>query len=121
MAKQSRAQKETVARVMHEFKHGELERGRGGKVRNPRQAIAIALSEAGASNQQSPTENRRRLAETKKQERAGRTAQAGKDAPRGSKHGPTRAELYRQAQERNLPGRSRMSKAELQQALHQPK
>jgi hypothetical protein len=49
MAKQSRAQKETVGRVMHEFKHGELKRGRSGKVRNPKQAIAIALREAGAS------------------------------------------------------------------------
>ncbi|CAH2600654.1 conserved protein of unknown function [Rhodovastum atsumiense] len=53
MAKQSDAQKETVGRVMHEFKHGELESGRTGrKVRNPRQAIAIALSEAGASREQ---------------------------------------------------------------------
>ena len=32
---------------MHEFKHGELKSGRSGKkVTNPKQAIAIALSEA---------------------------------------------------------------------------
>jgi hypothetical protein len=65
MAKETKAQRETVERVMHEFKHGELEQGHGGTVRNPKQAIAIALSEAGASNQQSPQENRRHLAETK--------------------------------------------------------
>jgi hypothetical protein len=34
---------------MHEFKHGELKISRGRKVRNPKQAIAIGLREAGAS------------------------------------------------------------------------
>ena len=38
---QSKAQKETVSRVMHEFKHGELETSSGKKVKNPKQAIAI--------------------------------------------------------------------------------
>jgi hypothetical protein len=47
---QSKQQKETVGRVMHEFKHGELETSRGRKVKNPKQAIAIGLHEAGASN-----------------------------------------------------------------------
>ena len=32
---QSKPQKETVERVMHEFKHGELKTGRGRKVKNP--------------------------------------------------------------------------------------
>ena len=35
-----------VAKVMHEFKHGELKSGGRKKVKNPKQAIAIALSEA---------------------------------------------------------------------------
>ena len=35
---------------MHEFKAGKLHSGKGGKiVKNPKQAIAIALSEAGKS------------------------------------------------------------------------
>src|SRR4051794_5246127 len=47
---QSKEQKETIERVMHEFKHGDLRiRGTGPKVKNPKQAIAIALHEAGAS------------------------------------------------------------------------
>jgi hypothetical protein len=46
---QSNAQKETAERVMHEFKHGELKTSRGKKVKNPKQAIAIGLHEAGAS------------------------------------------------------------------------
>ena len=47
MAKQSSGQRRTVGRVMHEWKHGELESSRGGKVKRRRQAVAIALSEAG--------------------------------------------------------------------------
>ncbi len=76
MATQSRSQKKTVRRVMHEFKHGELRSGSGKKVKSPRQAIAIGLSEAGASNRQTPQENKRRLAKTKSRERTGRTAGA---------------------------------------------
>jgi hypothetical protein len=117
--KQSRPQRRTVGRVMHEFKHGELTRGRGGKVRNPRQAIAIALSEAGASNRQSPAKNRQRLSQTKRKERAGRTGQAAAEgrSRRRRSNGPTRQELYQEATRRNVAGRSRMSKAELQRAL----
>ena len=64
MPKENAEQKKTVGRVMHEFKHGELEGSHGEKVKNPRQAVAIALSEAGASNEQSPSQNRRRLSRT---------------------------------------------------------
>jgi hypothetical protein len=41
-----------VNRVMHEFKTGTLHSGspKGAKVTNPKQAIAIALSEAGKSS-----------------------------------------------------------------------
>ncbi len=73
MAKESKQQQETVARVMHEFKHGELESSQGGKVRSPKQAIAIALHEAGATNKESPQKNARNLARTKKRERAAKT------------------------------------------------
>lgn len=38
--------KAKAGKVMHEFKHGELKSGSGGKVKNPKQAIAIGLSEA---------------------------------------------------------------------------
>ncbi len=39
-----------VAKVMREFKAGTLHSGKGGKVvKNPKQAIAISLSEAGMS------------------------------------------------------------------------
>jgi hypothetical protein len=75
VARQSRAQKNTIGRVMHEYKHGELET-RGRKVRNPKQAVAIALSEAGASKYRSKRKNQAALKRTKAKERRGETAQA---------------------------------------------
>lgn len=113
MAQQSREQKETVGRVMHEFKHGDLETGQGRKVKNAKQAIAIALREAGASRNESKQKNREALKRTKQRERSG-DASAG----RGSDDGETRAELYAEAKRRNIPGRSKMSKDDLKQALH---
>jgi hypothetical protein len=47
--KMSKAQKK-IGKVMGEYKEGKLHSGKGGKVvKNPKQAIAIALSEAGKS------------------------------------------------------------------------
>jgi len=110
---QSKAQKETVRRVMHEFKHGELETSRGRKVRNPKQAIAIGLREAGASKYESKKKNRENLKRTKARERRG-AAEKDRKEPAGQ----TRAELYAEAKRRDIPGRSRMSKRELERALH---
>jgi hypothetical protein len=70
---QSNAQKETVERVMHEFKHGELKTSRGKKVKNPKQAIAIGLHEAGASKYESEEKNRQNLKRTKARERRSAT------------------------------------------------
>jgi hypothetical protein len=83
--RESEPQKETVERVMHEFKHGELRSGTSGqKVKNRRQAVAIALSEAGESNQQTPKENEEHLRHAKAKERRSETAkdQAEGKAPR---------------------------------------
>ena len=77
MAESSR-QKRVTGRVMHEFKHGELKSGRGGKggkVQSRQQAIAIALREAGASKYDSTKRNRRNLRRTEQKEATGRTAQ----------------------------------------------
>jgi len=138
MAKQSKSQKDTVERVMHEFKEGELRiRGNGPKVKNPKQAVAIALHEAGASNQESPRENRKNLRKTKAKERSAKSAGSAKGTsatrtptprerlgkaerlgkPRSGPAERTRAELYAEAKRRDIPGRSRMSKGELERAL----
>src|SRR5256885_15673547 len=74
---QTPAQRKTVERVMHEFKHGELKTARGTrKVKNPKQAVAIALSEAGASKYDTPKERSHNLRRTKAKEERGETYQA---------------------------------------------
>ena len=111
MAKETKAQQETVERVMHEFKHGELKTSAGRKVGSRKQAIAIGLSEAGASDQQSRAENRQRLRTTKSRERQGDTGRARAEG------GASKADLYAQAKQRDVPGRSKMSKAQLAAAI----
>jgi hypothetical protein len=78
MPRETPGQRRTVGRVMHEYKHGELKsgpKGKGGKVRSRRQAIAIALSEAGESKYESRRRNKRNLRRTERKEAQGRTAQ----------------------------------------------
>jgi hypothetical protein len=146
-------QRKTMGRVMHEFEHGELRSGRDGKVTSRRQAIAIALKEAGASKYESERENRRNLrrserkearGETYQQEREGKShvgargkressrAMGGRNAThrtaRGQKaarsrarnghNGATKQQLYKRAKARHIPGRSRMTKRQLENALH---
>jgi hypothetical protein len=124
MAKQSKPQKETVERVMHEHKHGQLKRPDGKKVKNRKQAMAIALREAGASKRQSPKENRESLRKTKAKERRGETGQARAEGKKSAGHGSrgggakTRTELYEEAKRRDIPGRSKMSKGQLERALN---
>jgi hypothetical protein len=81
MTKQTKAQKDTMERVMHEYKHGELETGTSKKVKSRKQAVAIGLKEAGASKYESRKENRENLKETKEKEHKGKTAQQQKEGP----------------------------------------
>ncbi|SEP40857.1 hypothetical protein SAMN04487843_11645 [Methylobacterium sp. ap11] len=99
------AQKGTIARVMHEFKEGELARGDGEPVTDRRQAVAIALREAGASNRESPSGNRTNFLRTRSKERDTRSQ-------------ATRAALYDEAKRRDIKGRSRMTRGELERALN---
>ncbi len=46
MAKYSKKAQEKVHETMHEMKEGKLKTSRGKKVTNPKQAVAIGLSEA---------------------------------------------------------------------------
>ena len=134
---QSPAQRKTVERVMHEYKHGELKSGGNGrKVKNPKQAVAIALHEAGASKYESPQKNRQNLRHTKAKERRGETNRdeaegrhrrttsrrktSGRTTSSHARSGgePTKAQLYAEARRRDIPGRSKMSKAELERVLH---
>jgi len=116
MAQATEGQRKTTSRVMHEFKHGELKSGtggKGGKVKSRRQAIAIALSEAGESRDQSPSEKKRALKHTKAKEGRGETAMQEREG----RNAKTREALEQEARRQGVPGRSKMNKAELERAL----
>lgn len=113
---ETKAQKETVERVMHEFAHGEL-KGRDGKViRSRKQAVAIGLSEAGDSNQVTPKQNRHNLAHAKANESNGQTGEQEAEGETSLKR--NRSELYAEARKRDIAGRSKMNKAQLERALY---
>jgi len=69
--------KAKVQKVMHEYKHGSLKSGSGKKVSNPKQAIAIGLSEARRAGANIPKKKsaatKKRSASTKKKSSAGRS------------------------------------------------
>jgi hypothetical protein len=78
MVKTTPRQRKTTGRVMHEFAHGELKSGqggKGGKVKSRRQAIAIALKEAGASRYERREENERNRRKYERKEAEGNTFQ----------------------------------------------
>lgn len=59
MAKYGPKAQEKVEEVMHEFKKGKLKSGKSGKkVTNPKQAVAIGLSEARKREAKVPPENK---------------------------------------------------------------
>jgi Family of unknown function (DUF6496) len=148
MSKESPKQKKVIGRVMHEFAHGELKsgpEGKAGKVKNRKQAIAIALHEAGASKYESKKENEESLAKTERKQAEGKTyqqeaegkshvgasgrrestpAMGGENATtaarRGGRSGGSskKKALYDRAKSEGIEGRSRMSKQQLESALH---
>lgn len=64
--KSKRIVKNKMEKVMHEYKHHELKSGRSGKqVKNPKQAIAIGLSEARHSGADIPESPRKKAAAEK--------------------------------------------------------
>jgi len=97
MAKPTARQRRIEGRVLHEFKHGELKSGKAGKagkVKSRKQAIAIALSEAGASKYKSPAKNRSSLVKTERKEARGQTAEQereGKSHVGARKRSPAKA------------------------------
>ena len=112
MAKSTLRQRRTEGRVMHEFKHGELKSGRagkGGKVKSRKQAIAIALNEAGASKYNSKRKNRSNRAKTEGKEARGRTGQQEREGKSrigaAGKRESTRAEGGKNAKRRTAAGK----------------
>lgn len=67
MAKYSKSSQDSVKDAMHEMKHGQLKSGRSGKkVSNPKQAIAIGLSEAREKGAKVPKKSASKKSASKK-------------------------------------------------------
>ncbi len=80
--KSKRIVKGKMQDTMHEFKHHELSSGRSGKkVKNPKQAIAIGLSEARRSGAKIPPDPNKKAAGKKT---TGKKAASKKTAAKGS-------------------------------------
>jgi Family of unknown function (DUF6496) len=108
MASTTPRQRKTTGRVMHEFKRGELKSGsagKGGKVKSRRQAIAIALKEAGASKFESGQANKKNLRKTERKEARGETYQQEKE---GKSHVGARG---RRESSRSMGGKSATKRA----------
>jgi hypothetical protein len=110
MAKYGKGSQKKVKKVMREYKKGKLKSGSGRKVKNRKQAIAIGLSEARKSGAKAP----KKSSSTKSR---GSSKSKAASKSRGSSNGVTKEQLYKQAQKRNIEGRSKMTKAQLQRAL----
>ncbi len=79
MAKYSKGAEEKVGEVMHEMKEGKLKTGTGKKVTNPKQAIAIALSEAREEGGKAPKKaNSKKAASNAKAPKKAAAKKAGK-------------------------------------------
>ena len=115
MAKETLAQQQTVERVMHEFKHHELKGSGGEVISDPKQAIAIGLREAGASDRVTPAQNRHAQARTRAHEATGPTSRSENGDAQGADQ--SRSDLYAEARKRDIPNRSKMNKAQLERAL----
>ncbi len=80
MARYSKKAGEKVEKVMHEMKEGELKSGRSGKkVTNPKQAVAIGLSEAREEGDKVP-----KKAETSS--RSSKSPSSGRGSHKGGRH-----------------------------------
>lgn len=79
--KQSPGARRKVGKVMHEFKHGELKSGGKRKVKNPKQAIAIALSEARQAGENVPPPEKK---STRKKSTAKKTSSRKSSAKKSS-------------------------------------
>ena len=88
-----------MEKTMHEFKHHELSRGKGGKVKNPKQAIAIGLSEARRAGADIPPNPNQKKATKKKSSGAKKTA-SKKSSSTARKSAPKKTASKKSAKKR---------------------
>ena len=76
--------KSKMQKVMHEYKHGELKSGGRKKVKNPKQAIAIGLSEARRSGANIPANPKKTKSASKKSTGSKKSSSSKKSATKKS-------------------------------------
>ena len=84
MAKYSKKAQEKVEENMHEMKKGKLRSGSGQKVTNPKQAIAIGLSEARKAGAKAPAPKKAAAKKSAAQKSPGKKAGVTKSAAKKS-------------------------------------
>jgi hypothetical protein len=108
--KSKRIVKNKRGKTMHEFKHHELESGGGGrKVKNPKQAIAIGLSEARRSGAKIPPSPNQKRSGSKRSGSATKKA-ASKRAPAkktASKRSPAKKTTAKKSTAKKTASRKR--------------
>ena len=116
MAKYSKASQKKVEKSMHEMHEGKLKSGRSGKkVTNPKQAIAIGLSEARAEGDKAPKKSAAKKSAPKKsssKKSAQNKSAAKKSAPKKSaakKSAPKKA-AAKKSSSSSRPGPKKSSK-----------
>lgn len=96
MAKYSKRSQDKVRRSMEEMKEGKLKSGRSGKkVTNPKQAIAIGLSEARAEGAKVPRKKAAKKAARKGTKKAAKKAAPRKTARKSAKKAAPRKSASR--------------------------
>ncbi len=102
----SPAAKKKVGKVMHEFKHGQLKSGGRRKVTNPKQAIAIGLSEAREAGAKIP----RKKSAARKGGPAKKSASRRKSTAAGKRGSAAKKSATRKTASRKTASRSKTSR-----------
>jgi plasmid stabilization system protein ParE len=103
---------EWTAKQERKYEHiVESERDQGASPRRAKEIAARTVNKERAQRGQTKTASRSSTEDMSSSRRGG--LRSGRPGPRGR----TKAQLYNEAKQRNVPGRSKMNKAQLQRAV----
>ncbi|MFD0363108.1 plasmid stabilization protein [Nocardia sp. GCM10030253] len=104
--------KEWTEKQERQYKHiRDSEEGQGASTRRAKEIAARTVNKNRAQAGQTKTASRSSIKDKSPQQRGGQ--RSGRKGPKG----PTRDQLYNEAKQRNIRGRSKMTKSELADAL----
>jgi hypothetical protein len=118
MAKYGKKAQDKVERSMHEMKKGKLRSGRSGKkVTNPKQAIAIGLSEARKAGGKVPSKGTKSAAKKTGRKRAAKKAPAKRAA---AKKSPAKRSPAKKSTSRKTARKSAAKKSPAKRSVRKP-